>query len=825
MLTTPIVAYDFPCSYLGKPRPIQSSLSSSLLGELRPWLDSESSNSTNTTATQPISTNFNDTSALFSCPRRTIDGISSETILESVEDVARLQSQNVSPVGSPSENRSNLDTDSRAANALAVEVWFTPLLQEEETTDERQIPLLPIMSIAEPLASAGDTESATSSTRSDPCKKTQLMIGQRGQFLEVYYRDRYEYLPESYFEFDDDFGFINRQSDARPPQYSCRILRLTQWKLGEENGGEDRTQAVKRLHHIVVAWKKAGSVLQIFGNGNSIVSIDLLSADENIEVNSNSDFMRHWDPTYRLQVFSESPRWLEANGSTKTTSPSTDYNNTDGKALFSGAIHTVALYKQGLDEDIVKILYENGVEKRKDPFKTFFEDPDIPFEPLRLVACPTLPVLEEKELDEDIPTRGVAVAQGSSAIISVGASKASNSTTALWDVLVEILNLPTYGELVYYDETKDPWEEEYFITAAIGDKLLLEEGSLRTNIEYRNLEEDYFSVPKKSYNGTVLSMTELPSESFSYRLIAVKKETMENSSGDSESRPFFLGRSEAIKQELTIFHKNHPPTLVGLPGEAEQPEWQPSGAGARPWATLGSNVVLNDEKDHDIDRVRLDFWANKGTLTIDLNDTEIRAAAEITDCSNPAPTGLRGEWICNGKNDRNMTLLATPTDVSRILSNLKYKAFNWDTSDSIVLRIYDGSGGLCPGDVDHKDTTITDECYSIAAFVEVPSMPRTEGGSSAGSIWRDHRAWWISLVIFLAILSTTCCCAISCWRRLCRIKKLNDIAVSDLGRPSVVLASPEESFPSNLEITEDDRRRAAICTITQRNRKKDESNV
>ena len=806
--STPIVAFDFPCSYLGHPRPIQSSRSSSrLLGTLKPPIREhlQGNSSNNSIDAQQTPSHSNGAYSLLSCPRQTVDGISSETILESEKGVASLKSDT---------NNHPVDIRDRDINALAVEIWFTPLLQEA-INDETEIPLLPILSIAEPLVSMGESQGTTNT---DPCERTQLMIGQRGEFLELVYRDHYEYLPDSFLEFDDDF--FQHQNEVPSPQYSCRILRLTQWKLGEESGDrddEETPEAVQGLHHIIVAWKKSGSVLQVFGNGKSIVSIDLLSGDDDIEVNNDSDFMRQWDPTYRLQVFSKSSHWSNASESTITSF--NDVN--DDNLLFSGAIHGVALFQQVLDEEAIKVMYDTGVEKRSDPFHTFFEDPQNPFEPLFLEATPIFATLDENKSDDDVSIRGVAVTQGNSTIISVGAEKTSNLTTALWDVLVEILELPKYGELIY-NKTKESSEgPKNYATAHVGDNFLLEEGELRTNLEYRHLELDYFSVPKHSYNGTVLPMSKLPTESFSYRLIAVKKTGEETNLDVPDPSSVLLGSSEAIRQQVTIVHKNHPPVLVGLPNEVVQPEWQPSGIGSRPWAMLGANIVLNDEKDHDIDRVRLDVWAERGTLTIDLDDSDIRACAEITDCSNPMPTGLGGEWICSGKNDRNLTLFATPTDISRILSNLKYNAFNWGTSDSIVLLIHDGSGGLCPGKSTNIHAVDIEECFSITAMVEVPPMSRTEGGPSTGSIWKEHRAWWISLVVFLAILSMTCCCAIACWRRLRRIKKLNDIAVSDVERSPVVLASPEQGFPSSLPITEEDRRRAAI-SLNQRNRKKDE---
>ena len=864
-MASPFLSYEFPCSYLGNPLPIQSALPFAALGALLPPVVTPLENTSDTNINININSNISNINSVvaaasntnytentehehkndpssspwwLSCPRRTIDGIASATILESENNVTSLIDSNAT------------DTITRG---LAVEVWFTPsaaALQLEGNEAEEEQPLLPIVSIATPVSERTSEALHHNDGRQDPCDGTQLSIGQRGEYLELRYRDHYEYLPDRIIEYDDDDDYANFFDVTNPPipQYSCRVLQLTQWKLGDDDSEKGRMGAVQGLHHLVVAWKRAGSVLQVFGNGNLVLDIDLLPGVEKFETNIYADFLRHWDRSFRLQVFSDSPRWSDTrveatnnateeistnetdtdsgfnipgwfknmigtNNTTETdtgnneTDTDSDSNNTNDKAVFPGAIHKIALYKQGLKEDTVKTLYDVGVEKREDPLEAFLQDPNNPFEPLRLNALSASSSLEE-ESNLDGPFPGILLTQGSSAPISVGASEDSNITNALWDVLVELVDLPKYGSLVYYyNETN--------ITARVGDRFLIEEGMLRTQLEYRNLQEDYFSVPKHSYHGAVLPMADLPGESFSYRLIATKKIRGKMLLVDDfASILVVLGESEPVRQELTIVHKNHPPALVGVPEEVLQPEWQPSGMGARPWATLGSNVVLNDEMDHDIDRVRLDLWAYEGTLTIDLEITLIQAIAEITACSNPKPTTglLGGDWVCDGINDRNMTLMATPTDISIILSNLKYNALHWDRSDSVVLRIHDG----CPEENDYQQqmTTIRDECFSIVTSVEVPPLSKPVGGPSERNLWRDHKWFWISLVVFLIIISTCCCCAISCWKRCRKIKKLNDIAVADdCGHHDVVLASPDDGFPSSLEITEKDRRAAEpTCT-------------
>ncbi|VEU34763.1 unnamed protein product [Pseudo-nitzschia multistriata] len=808
----PIVTYDFPCSYLGNPRPISSSLPSSPMGELLPpgkEVQTKASLSDNDggkrrtrrdVRAQPHNFRVSDSeekqSGFFSCPYRTIDGIASKTILESEGSVADLR-QRILQLWA--HNPHNLTTSNQTIPpALAVEVWFSPFRSVGDA--EAMEDFLPIVSVAAPL---NDTDSngrgRNARPSRDPCEGRQLVIGQRGRILELHYRDHYEYLSDDYFDNDDDddsMGYDKQDS----PQYACQILRLTQWKL-EENKTEQTeyalvtnsissttTKELAKLNHLVVAWKESGSILQVFGNGESIASINLLSTGTgggSERANLNPDFLRSWDQSFRLQVFSDSRRWFETRnpGTGEThTKKSGDVDeenktsNTDVRNVFPGTIHNVAIYTQQLDKESVKNLYREGVEMREDPSKAFFEDPENPFEPLRLVASPIA------SSTEDPSNSGASVVQGRSALISVGGLDVSNSTTSLWDTMVEIVNIPRYGDLIGPDNSN----------VRVGDRIRLEEGYARTGLIYRHVQKDYFSVPTTSFHGTLLPNAKLPRESFSYCLVSVRKG---NDHPEFDREQIILGRSKIVRQEVTIFHRNHPPTLRGVPDEIIQPDRQPTGPGTRPWATLGNHIILSDEADYDIDRVKIDIWTQNGTLTIDLEEQELQTLAKITKCANPSPPRAGGiDWICDGQKDRNMTFLATPSDVSRILSNLIYTALYWDQSDSIYLRVSDGTGGPCIDD-DRRfslyslpNITIRDDCFQAISEIHVPAMSIPVGRSSA-SYWRDHSSWWISLLALFLVVLCTCCCAICCFVKFRRDKKLNSVAVAESNSP-ITLASP-----------------------------------
>eukprot|EP00536_Pseudo-nitzschia_multiseries_P006556 jgi/Psemu1/15589/gm1.15589_g len=835
-MVSPIVAYEFPCSFLGLPQPIASTLPSSLMGDLLPpihqqrvQVNVEAHNNATKVAedildssNEDVGVDNNDHNQYnndeekqpgLSCPYRTIDGIASQTILESEASIADLRMK----ILTIHNTNTTASSEQPEAPSLAVEIWFTPILAGPESQDhttgdalaENQMaPLLPILSIAAPSSSKKSNSHSKHPTHSrDPCEDRQLVIAQRGEFLELRYRDHYEYLSDQFFQGwdynggDDDSSISgdstenDREYHNDSSQYVCRILRLAQWKLGEgqQEGGEyetnDSGNAVANLHHLVVAWKESGSVLQVFGNGNVIVDLDMLSGVGNETANPNPDFLRFWHPDFRLQLFSDSHRWSQAMDDVNEEIPKTNLDvdvdtasnhfnvnvNMDADGVFPGTIHGVSIYIREIDEKDADNLWQKGMKRRLDPSKAFFEDPKNPFEPLRLRASTIAPGITDPVMDN-------LVVQGRSALISVGGMDASNSTTSFWDTMVEIVEVPLYGDLVGPEDS----------ILRIGDRIPLKKGQARIKVTYRHVRDDYFSVPTTSFNGTTLHNANLPGESFSYRLVALRKG---NDNPESDLEHVLLGRSKTVRQDLIILHRNHPPRLRRLPDDVILPELQPTGPGARPWATLGKDLLLSDEADYDIDRIKVDLWAYNGTLDIDLEERELQIIAEITNCDNPSPPLTSDmDWICRGQHNRNVTFLATPSDITRILSNVKYTALHWNQRDSIMIKMYDGNGGPCLHDDERHsvyfppNTTIREECFQTIAVINVPSIPFPVESSSV-SFWRDHIFWWISLFVFFSIIFCACSCATCCFLKFRRDKKLNSVAVAEYDSP-VILANP-----------------------------------
>jgi hypothetical protein len=392
---------------------------------------------------------------------------------------------------------------------------------------------------------------------------------------------------------------------------------------------------------------------------------------------------------------------------------------------YAGSIHQVSMYNQAMDVDQVSSIYERGLER--------LNKQRVEREPLKLVAH----------------VETASLVQGQASSFTIGGY---NASTPDWVVLVEITTLPQFGNLLADD---GPVNVPGYRIPLLGD-------ATRTSLFYRAWSEDYFNVPCFSYSGQDL---EKPPEFFSYRLIAV----------DAQDNEKVLGLSESVQHDLVIVHINHPPTLL-TPNKANVPPEQPSGLDARPMAFV-EGLELKDP-DQNMDRVRVDIWTYNGTLTI---PEDYLRLADFETCANRSPF-----WQCHGTGaaNRNMTFVTEPDDASLILSNLQYNAFFWDQEDSIVVRIYDGSGGPCLKEEEHQVRfstndnffddnakvyhTIHDECYELMTSIQVPAVARNRVGEiSHGKVFFqglfEVDDFGIADVIFWAVIGMlvlACCFSI-----------------------------------------------------------------
>jgi hypothetical protein len=334
---------------------------------------------------------------------------------------------------------------------------------------------------------------------------------------------------------------------------------------------------------------------------------------------------------------------------------------------FAGTLHQVSIYDQALDRDQIALTYSEELLGKQQNI--------IEREPLHLVAL----------------AEPVDVIQGRSSTVRIGGL---NRSTHEYSVQVEILLLPMFGDILSAKGT----------VHTTGYRIPFSGSARKVVLLYRCWSDFFFTTPKFSYRGKDLQRYP---EVFEYRLVAVD--------ADGE----LLGWSEPVKQELNIRHVNQPPTLV-IPKSATLLAVQSTSLASRPLATI-PNVTLKD-LDQNIDRVRVDVWALNGTLEI-LNYLDL---ADFDSCAKRSgyPWNCFGKGGLMGSKMRNMTFVATPSDVSFILSSLRYEGFKWDQEDSIVIRIFDGSGDPCLREEEHKYDSIHDGCYEISATVSVPAMSR-----------------------------------------------------------------------------------------------------
>ena len=403
--------------------------------------------------------------------------------------------------------------------------------------------------------------------------------------------------------------------------------------------------------------------------------------------------LKYWNPDSTLQLFS---------------------SHSDPSLYFEGSIHQVSLYDQIVKEKQVASMYKHG---RQDLNQTFMER-----ESLRLVAS----------------TEPANFVQGRASSFTIGGF---NSTTVEWQILVEIVTVPTFGRLQA--------EEGMVLTS--GYRIPLLGDAIRTSLVYEPFQEEYFNVPCCTHGGKDLGK---PQDLIEYRLVAVNK----------RDKSTVLGTSDTVQQRLAVLHINHEPRLV-VPNQVFVPLEQTSGLAARPRALL-EGIELKDE-DQNIDQVRVDVWAKNGTLTIPEDYLHL---ADFKSCANRNPRS----WQCHGTGvaSRNMTFLAEPDDATKILSNLQYDGFFWHQKDEIRLRVYDGTGGSCLAEEEHQvrfsgvGIEVNRTCYELEASIAVPAIPRPEINERIqtkqyiASLFRVKNFGAPEIVFWsmILLLGTLCCC-------------------------------------------------------------------
>jgi hypothetical protein len=510
-----------------------------------------------------------------------------------------------------------------------------------------------------------------------------------------------------------------RYSDNDPAD-SCRILLVRQQELV----ANQRLQVVLAINNEVDDNGTGTTTTNLYFNGIPI----FVGMSNSVLTN-----LRTWNPDYTLQLFS--------NHHLVTSQQQQQH--------FQGSLHQVSLYNQAVNADQVADLYQRGL----DEIETLKEER----ESLWLVA--------------HSQANPAALVQGRAGSFRIGGY---NVSTADYQILVEIVSLPQFGNLLSAD---GPISEP-------GQRIPLLGHEDSTSLMYRAWSDDFFTLPRLSSSGQDLNTHP---EFFTYRIVAAA------SNNQNQTAAPLLGWSEPIQQELAIVHVNHPPSLV-VPAHARITTTGIGIGAARPIALL-EGVTLKDS-DQNMDRVRVDLWAFHGTLT--LSDEGLKLAN--FDC--PATTTTTSNsvsWQCfgTGMANRNMTFVAEPDDVSSLLSHLQYNAFSWDQTDEIVVRIFDGAEGPCLSEEEHQRTTtfttndnfllwedttttnsnkgllwhtIHEDCFMIETSIPVPGVPRPTDADASTLHGNNGKNFFYSLLDFkdfgitdaicwsvLAILLLCCC--------------------------------------------------------------------
>jgi len=425
--------------------------------------------------------------------------------------------------------------------------------------------------------------------------------------------------------------------------------------------------------------------------------------------------------------------------------------------VFEGSIHQVDIFDQYLDETQVGAVYDEGVVRG-----VATEGPTGTQQPISGAAStnPSLqpstspshkpsasPSREPSASPSADPTEVHVLAKGhdNDVIIRQDATDplpiilgSLNTTSSVFQLEVEILSLPRHGFLMH--DSFDVVSNSRFSIA---------KGTSEVSFRYKLKSADYFNAPAVNAYGRDLS---LDSEFFEFRVNAY----------DSKSE--LVATSTTLTQSVTVLHVNHPPNL-SAPEEAVLDIVDKS------HATV-TGVDFSDPLDFNLDRVRVDIWANEGELTLVPGN---RFRADFDSCLHQE--GLM-PWQCDGIRDRNMTFFAIPDDVLLLLGKLAYNSLNPGSGDEITIRVSDGAGGTCLDETEHIEygmlmgntlTSVRDGCFQVEARIRVPGydidpFTQSDNKTSSGLFGLDFLE--IPDLLFYGLLISLIVACACCLRRI-----------------------------------------------------------
>lgn len=352
-----------------------------------------------------------------------------------------------------------------------------------------------------------------------------------------------------------------------------------------------------------------------------------------------------------------------------------------------------------------------------------------------------------------------------------------NTTKTVFKLVVKVITLPKHGILSFNRSAAVNLTAESRVPIAMNSSTVV--------LEYKLNSTEYFNVPTvNAYNEDL----HLEPESFQFRVLALNAKSK------------VIAMSAVVTQYVHVIHVNHPGVL-SAPAEAILDVVDPTMA-------IVTGTDYSDPLDCNMDRVRVDLWAEHGELSL---HPAFVTLADFNSCR------LRGDdatssswWQCTGDGiqDRNMTFVAVPSDIPFILRNLTYRQNNSVLSstttntkttagggitidDTITVRVLDGSGGMCLDEAEHIKyqarfnntvtfTSIRDGCFQQQAVVRVfgsamnntvnPNKNSCGDGGGGGIFGSDFLSlasllFWGLVIVFIAGCALLCCRIFRCIAR------------------------------------------------------------
>mmetsp|Transcript_29393 Transcript_29393/g.44511 ORF Transcript_29393/g.44511 Transcript_29393/m.44511 type:complete len:266 (+) Transcript_29393:316-1113(+) len=157
-------------------------------------------------------------------------------------------------------------------------------------------------------------------------------------------------------------------------------------------------------------------------------------------------------------------------------------------------------------------------------------------------------------------------------------------------------------------------------------------------------------------------------------------------------------------------------------------------------------ITFANPKATQTDAVRVDLMAYLKTGSLRLNE-ENKFLADFKNCT------LRrySDWKCRGDGrGKDMTFIANPSNLDRILSNLVFEAYSSKAEDQIIIRVYYGEGGDCLSSEEQKNEITNNRCIKTQGVVRIRAATNAKvAPGSEVSFEASSTSWHDTIVRFV----------------------------------------------------------------------------